>query len=286
MVKVADMYDEGGEEQAFTPQGGGFKSKVKYHFEGLIPLILLVIVAVLAGAWIGLWDIPGLDFNRPAKMLVLGRPSQLTMEALNASKDLVRPTYRDTDFLGITPEHMLSQYDMVMLDQTNSSFRPYLSRQLGSALEEYVRKGGKLIIVGNSGILRSDAPEVVGWRANMGDIAPVECTADIRGVPSCLQPIRVNGTIYTLDYEHPIVEGIERVPAVPFEGPIPFEVYDVAVHGNEIAYIQEGTDLDVYRAKWYTGIVERRHLLGKVIYFNYDPGLTRAILQNTIKYLK
>ncbi|MCX8189976.1 MAG: hypothetical protein N3F05_01980 [Candidatus Diapherotrites archaeon] len=281
------MYDEGGEEQAFAQQGGGFKSKVKYHFEGLIPLILLVIVAVLAGAWIGLWDIPGLDFNKPAKMLIIGKPSQITLEALGvASKDLVRYTIRDTYYLGLTPEHMLSKYDMVMLDQTNSSFRPYISRQLGSALEEYVRKGGKLIIVGNSGILRSDAPEAIGWRANMGDISPVDCTADIRGVPSCLQPIKVNGTIYTLDYEHPIVEGIERVPAVPFEGTIPFEVYNVSVLGNEIAYIQEGTDMDVMRANWYPGIVERRHLLGKVVYFNYDPGLTRAILQNTIKYLK
>ncbi|MEM4663294.1 MAG: hypothetical protein QXM75_04705 [Candidatus Diapherotrites archaeon] len=283
---MADMYEEGGEEQSFVSPGGGFKSKVKYHFEGLIPLILIVIVAVLAGGWIGLWDIPGLDFDKPARMLIIGRPSQITIDALNASKDLVQYSIRDADFLGIDPEYMLSKYDIVMLDQTNSSYRPYISRQLGSALEEYVRKGGKLIIVGNSGILRSDAPEAVGWRANMGDIAPVDCIADIRGVATCLQPIRVMGTIYTLDYEHPIVEGIERVPATPLEGPIAFEVLDVAVRGNEIAYIQEGTDLDVYHAKWYPGIVERRHLLGKVVYFNYDPGITRAILQNTIKYLK
>jgi len=282
--KVAEMYDEGAEEQPYVP-AGGFKGKIKYHFEGLIPLILIVLVIVLAGGYLGLWDIPYITKAGPAKMLIIGRPSQLTFDALNSSKDLVHYQVRDDEYFGIDPEYMLSHYDIVMLDQTNSSHRPMLSRQTAEAIEKYVRKGGKLIIVGNSGIMRRDAPEVVGWRALLGDIAPVDCILDIQNIPTCLQPIRVRGQLLTIDYEHPIVEGIERVPPLQ-EDAYDFEVFNVATKGNEIAYIQEGTQSDVYHAKWYPGIVERRHILGKVIYFNYDPGITPAILQKTIKYLR
>lgn len=278
------MYEEGAEEQGYVP-AGGFKGRIKYHFEGLIPVILLIIVAVVAGAYLGFWDIPYITKSGPAKMLIIGRPTQLTMNALNSSKDIVEYVIRDDEYFGLEPEYMLSHYDMVMLDQTNSMHRPVLSRQTAEAIEKYVRKGGKLIIVGNSGTMRRDAPEIIGWRALLGDIAPVDCILDIQGVPTCLQPIRVRGQLITLDYEHPIVEGIERAP--PFEtDTYDFEVFNVTPNGNEIAYIQEGTKSDVYTAKWYVGIVERRHILGKVIYFNYDPGITPGILQKTIKYLR
>ena len=275
------MYEEGSEEQGYAPPAGGFRGKVAYHFEGLIPLILIIIVAVLAGAWLGLWNVPYITHVGPAKLLVIGQPSQITQEALDSAKDIVTYRIRDMESLSVNPTPQLAQYDMIMLDQTNSAQGPYISRTLGEAIEDFVKKGGKLIIVGNSGILRPDAPEIVGWLANLGDIAPVECVLDKHNVPTCIQPIRIRGELIRLDYESPIMEGIAKVPALPGEQPLNVEVYNVAAKGNEIAYIK-----DVDSTQWYPGIVERRHILGKVIYFNYDPGLTRAIFEKTLEYLR
>jgi len=274
------MYDEGSEEQSYAAPAGGFREKIAYHFEGLIPLILIIIVAALAGAWLGLWNVPYITHAGPAKLLVIGQPSQITQEALDSAKDIVTYRIRDMESLSVNPTPQLAQYDIIMLDQTNSAQGPYISRTLGEAIENFVKKGGKLIIVGNSGILRPDAPEIVGWLANLGDIAPVECVLDKHNVPTCIQPIRLRGELIKLDFDNPIMEGIERVPALPGEPPLNFTVYNVAIKGNEIAYIK-----DVDSTKWYPGIVERRHILGKVIYFNYDPGLTRAIFEKTLEYL-
>ena len=275
------MYEEGSEEAGYVPPASGFREKVAYHFEGLIPLILIIIVAVLAGAWLGLWNIPYITRVGPVRMLIIGQPSQLTQEVLDGAKDLVMYRLGNVESLSVNPKPQLAQYDIIMLDQTNSAQGPYISRTLGEAIEDFVKKGGKLIIVGNSGTLRGDAPEVVGWLANLGDIAPVECTLDKHNIPTCLQPIRIRGELIKLDFDHPIMEGIERVPALPGEPPLYVEVFDVAIKGNEIAYIK-----DVDSTKWYPGIVERRHILGKVIYFNYDPGKTPEIFINTLNYLK
>ena len=275
------MYEEGNEEAGYVPPAGGFKARLSYHFEGLIPLILILIVVVLAGAWLGFWDIPYITHSAPAKMLVIGQPSQETTAVLDDLKDLVQYRIRSADSLRISPKEQLAQYDIIMLDQSNSTAGPFVSRALGEAIRGYVKKGGKLIIVKNSGIFREGAPEIVGWLANMGDLAPVECVPDKQNVPTCVQPIWVTGELIRIDFEHPIMEGIEKVPALPGDPPLSVEVFDVAVKGNEIAYIK-----DLYSTKYYPGIVEKNLILGKVIYFNYDPGKTPGILQKTIRYLR
>ncbi len=275
------MYEEGAEEQAYAPQPAGFKARLSYHFEGLIPLILILIVVVLAGAWLGFWDIPYITRAAPAKMLIIGQPSLETQAVLDDSKDLVEYRIMNADYLRVNPKEKLAPYDIIMLDQTNSAGPPVISRPLADALRDYVTKGGKLIIVKNSGIYRDNAPEIVGWLANMGDVAPVECVPDKQNIPSCVQPIWVTGELIRIDFEHPIMRGIEKVPALPGDPPLSVEVFDVAVRGNEVAYIK-----DLYSTKYYPGIVEKRLILGKVIYFNYDPGKTPGIFQNTLKYLR
>lgn len=275
------MYEEGGEEQSYAPPAGGFKNKISYHFEGLIPLILIVIVAVLAGAFLGLWDIPFITPTAPVRMLVIGQPSHATIAVLDESKDLVAYRIRDVHSLSVSPQDQLAQFDIILLDQSHSAEGPFMTRALGEGIQSFVRKGGKLIVVQSSGILRTDAPEVVGWLANFGDIMPVECTRDKHNVATCIQPMRIRAELVKLDFDHDIMEGIERVPALPGLQPLQVETFDVAVKGKEIGYLK-----DIDSPKWYPGITERSHILGKVIHFNYDPGLTRAIFQQTIKYLR
>ncbi|MCD6478616.1 MAG: DUF4190 domain-containing protein [Candidatus Diapherotrites archaeon] len=249
----------------------------------VLTVVLIVIGAItiiLSGAWLGLWKIPEADSAAPAKMLIIGQPSQKTIAVLNNLTDLVLYVTRSADSLQISPKEQLAQYDIVMLDQSNSA-GPFISKALGDALHDYVAKGGKLIIVKNSGTLSKDAPGAAGWLANLGDIAPVECTLDKHNIPTCLQPIRIRGELIKLDFDHPIMEGIERVPALPSEPLLDLEVFDVAVKGKEIAYIK-----DADSTKKYPGIVERKYILGKVIYFNYNPGKTPEIFINTLNYLK
>ncbi len=260
----------------------GFRAKLAYHFEGLIPLIIIVIFIAIAGHWLGFWTIPFLG-KPPVKMLIIGRPSDYTLDVLNKSRDLVVYRIREASTLAYHPEYVLANYDIVMLDQTNSEDRrvygPIVPRQLGDALNEYVRKGGKLIIVQDSGIMDPNAPEAIGWLANLGKIAPVECIPDQYGKLSCLEPITIRGRIRANILDHPIMQGIEVAP--PVGEPYYLTVFNIGVKGKEIAYIQDEDTGDTY-----PGIVESSGILGKVIYFNYDPGITPKIFINTIKYLK
>ena len=251
----------------------------------LVPVVLILIVLGVFGslilAWFGYWEIPGIP-SGPADLLIIGSPSLETIEVLDNSKDLIE--YRvisDVDSLRANPEEKLAQYDIVMLDQSNSAEK-ILPSTVGEALHGYVTKGGKLIVVKNSGIYNPEAPEIVGWMANFGsDIVPVECIMTWENQPSCASPVYVTAELERADFDHRIMAGIEKVPAA---ADLPFlylEVFPVSVSGNEVAAIR-----DVQSTASYPGIVEKSLLFGKSIYFNYDPGNTPAIFRNTLKYLK
>ena len=90
------------------------------------------------------------------------------------------------------------------------------------------------------------------------------------------------GIIWREDFKHPVLEGIERVPAETNFPPLLLETFDVGIaNGKEIAYIE-----DVRTGVNFPAIVEKTVLGGgKVMYFNYNPGFTPGILTNAIKYL-
>jgi hypothetical protein len=77
------------------------------------------------------------------------------------------------------------------------------------------------------------------------------------------------------------MNGIEVVPILPGQSQRFDALADISVQGKEVAYIvADGTN------KPYAGIVESNTVLGKSLFFNYDPGTTPGILQNTLRYLK
>src|SRR3989338_6937648 len=284
------MYpEEGGGASPAAEYLPPVKSRFAANIEGLIPLILILLIAFVAAVWTGIITSntpvigPVVDLIRgteqPVSLLIIGQPSTDLSLILDQDKDLVSYRVKDVRDLERSPEEQLAQYDIVMLDQHLQANKE-VSRQLGEAIQEYVRRGGKFITVLDSGIRRKDAADVLGWEASFGNIVPVTCEKQAGGEPSCLDRRTVRGKIYRQDVDHRIMKGIEEVPADPSLGLIMLEVLNVPATGNEIAYSQ-----DMRTPQYYTAIVEEHLIIGKSIYFNYDPGRTRGIFEATIRYL-
>jgi hypothetical protein len=280
------MYDDaGGADPA--PMGGGLP---KFNLEGLIPLILLVIIGVASLNYFGVVDIPYLPRgNTHVQLLFIGEPGLGEKVVLDNLNYMLTYRVRDARTFGSAASEELSQYDMIILNQLQTD--KSVSVSLGQALENYVKKGGKLIVVMNSGIHQSVglggavATDIVGWKATFGEIMPMECVLGPTNVPTCAvgQEVNIAGRIRRQAYEHPIMRGVELTPP---EGNPPYQLRTFGIQANQgartIAYIQsEGTPMT------YPAIIEKKSFpFGTVIYFNYDPGFTPGILTNTIKYLQ
>ncbi len=282
-----EQEDAGGDLPPLEPVG----SRLHFNLEAIIPIILIIVIGFLLLARLGVIDnntpvigpiVSAISPNTQSRVLIIGAPSPEVLAVLNANKDLVgNPIIKAAEAFSRNPENQLSQYDIVILDQTGQISKE-IPRQLGDAVQSYVKTGGKFLIIKDSGIERPGALDVLGWKANFGDIVPVNCDIILDGQPTCKRPIAVVGVIWQQDYKHPIMKGIERVPAQAEAGYLGLEVFDVGVTGNEIAYIE-----DARTGKNFPAIVEHAQLGGgKVIYFNYNPGITPGILENTIKYLR
>ncbi|MDO8625244.1 MAG: hypothetical protein Q7R47_04110 [Candidatus Diapherotrites archaeon] len=274
----------------YPEQGGGaaedagpiesFRSRAS-NIESLIPIIIVLIIAVYAGAKFGFFSLPlpGLG-DEPVRLLVVGDPSPALKAILDEDRDLVRYTIRDAGSLSVSPKDQLSQYKILLIDQSNSADKS-VSRVFGDAVQDWVKTGGKLIVVKDSAIYRNGASDVIGWKATFGDIMPVECQYEKDYIAACARPIHVTAKIFQQDFKHKIMQGIEVAPADP-DGVLFLETFNVVPIGNQIAYIQ-----NVTTPAWYPAVVEKTWFgIGKVIYFNYDPGATKGIFENTLKYLR
>ncbi|AJF59660.1 MAG: hypothetical protein QT03_C0001G0152 [archaeon GW2011_AR10] len=285
------VYPEGGAEggQEYYPPAD-FKGKVGYHLEGVIPLILILIILFfvairfdiitsstpLVGPIAEIFE----GGAKPSSMLIIGATSQEVLDVLNDNDDLIRYRIKTADSLRRNPREQLAQYDIVMLDQSQEANKE-VSRELGEGIEKYVAAGGNLIVVLDSGIRRPGAFDVIGWENTFGQTVPVSCDRVINDIPVCLDRRIVRGKLYREDEDHPILRGIEAFPAEPELFAI-FETFDVTPTGKEIAYIQEASAA----RKTYPAIVEKPTLVGKSIYFNYNPGITRGILESTLRYMR
>ncbi|MCR4369495.1 MAG: hypothetical protein NUV67_06340 [archaeon] len=271
--------------------GGPLQNKLGTHLEGLIPLILIIIIGFFLAV-----RFDAIDSNTPiigaladvfepggsqSKMLIVGATTQEVIDILNDNRDIVDYDLKTTQSLERNPKEILANYDIVMLDQSEEANKE-VSRKLGEAIQSFVKNGGKFIIVKDSGIRRPDTFDVIGWTNTFGDIIPVECDRIINDLPTCTNRRIVRGVLFRADEDHPIMEGIERFPADPLFNNTTFETFDVSLSGREIAYIQSsGVD-----GKQYVGVAEKPLVIGKVIYFNYNPGKTRGVFESTIEYLK
>jgi len=285
-----------GEE--LPPIGGAPESgkKMPVGLKVLIALAAIGAVAIIAVpllAWqFGLVNLPTGIFGpaAPMQMLVIGQPSPELITELNTQNDIVYYQEKDSAAMEVAPQEKLAKYDVVLLDQHLGAthFEKSVGRALGEALENYVKTGGNLIVVMDSGIYRSGgiygtsvATDVVGWEANFGDMMPVECDLGKDNEPTCKQPIAVTGKVYREAQGHRIMAGIEVAPADPNYGSLTLVIFNVKPIGDKIAFIK-----GVTATPYYPAIVEKKQLRGKAIYFNYDPAMTPTIWSNTLEYLR
>ena len=286
------MYPEGGDAgaPAADDYGQPTQNRLGTHLEGLIPLILILIIGFFLAVSFGVIDsgtpilgqvVDVFDIgNQPTKMLIIGNTSQEVIDTLNDNRDIIDYDLKTTQTLERNPEEQLAYYKIVMLDQSEEASKE-VSKKLGEAIQKFVKSGGKFILVLDSGTRRPDTFDVIGWKNTFGDIVPVECDRIINNQPTCTNRLVVRGQLLREDEDHKIMEGIEIYPANP-SLTATFETFDIAVDGKEIAYIKSsGID-----GKSYPGIVEKNRVIGKSIYFNYNPGRTRGIFESTLDYLR
>ncbi|MCR4335136.1 MAG: hypothetical protein NUV57_01215 [archaeon] len=286
------MYPDGGDGGAAPADnfGGPLQSKFGTHLEGLIPLILILIIAFFLAVRFDVIDpstpILGTVVDvfqsgaHPTKMLIIGATSREVVNILNDNRDIIDYDLKTTQSLERNPQEILANYEIVMLDQSEEANKE-VSKKLGEAIEKFVKSGGKFILVKDSGIRRPDTYDVIGWKNTFGDIVPVECDRVINDQPTCINRFIVQGKLLRQDEDHPIMEGIEIFPADPLRNAT-FEVFDVGTNGKEIAFIESsGQD-----KKEFVGIVEKNLVIGKSLYFNYNPGKTRGVFESTLDYLR
>ncbi len=293
------MYPEGAGAD-LPPAGGGYfpesdlKSRIAYNLEGLIPLILILIIAfflavkfnIITGSTPLVGPVASMFglAEKPIKLLIIGKSSPEVIDVLNKNPDMVVYRLKSPKELDRNPKEQLLQYDVVLLDQSQEADKA-LSRRLGDALNTWVKSGGNLITVMDSGIRRTGvdgqvAFDVVGWQGTIGDVVPVSCDRVGEGQLSCENKLVVRGKLTRQIENHAIMSGIEVAP--PQEGAFfLFETFDVTPTGTEVAYIDEARGIDSF-----PGIVEKKMVVGKSVYFNYNPGITQTILENTLKYMR
>jgi hypothetical protein len=283
-MKMADEFDLN-EDMGSTSKRSGTS---KLRLEGIIPIVIIIIVVLLIAFKTNIFSGSSEIFSgKGSAVLIIGSPSPNLQLVLNnaENKDLIKEKRQITmDALLYNPTERIKGYDVIILDQSLSADKS-ITRTAGEAIASFVKSGGSLMVVLNSGIERPGDPSVIGWKPTFGDIIPVSCDPTLYSTPSCKQQLRVNGVLYANRYNskqgaYKIMYGIEKVPALESTGLISTETYPVTVNGNEIAYL-----VDSRTGTYYPAIVEKPLLLGKVIYFNYDPGLSETIFVNTLKYL-
>lgn len=277
--------DFGSDFDAGTSKDSGKKhfGGVSVKWETVLPIAVIIIVLLLivfktnilsGGASL-------LGGGGGARILVLGAPSQGLRDILNdqENKDIIKESRIMTlESIDHNPAERIKGYDIIILDQSAQTDKT-ISRRTADAITTFVKKGGKLMIVLNSGIQRPGDVSVLGWQASFDDIVPVRCDT-VGSKPSCLQPIDIQGTLYSSMEEHPIMKGITQIPAVETSGPIRTRTYDLQVIGKEIAYLE-----DSRTKKYYVAISEQSLIIGKVVHINFEPGISKALIINTIKYL-
>ena len=267
-------YPEGGEYYPAEAYYGG--SGKSHYLESVVPLVLILIVGFLVALNLGFLDrvplIEGITGEKVSNVLLVGTPSSetrsvLTSEDAKASKINVAGP--------IDPENVFKQnlanYNIVLI-QGN----PFMPRHVRETLKEFVQKGGKLIIVQNAATQVKGSTEASDWSYVFGETVPVKCSLSPTDKPgACTTIISVQGQFFPLDQEHAIVKGIS---ATETRG---WQILNVTSTGRDIAFIR-GTD-----NKFYNAITVQTNLVGgKVVYFNYDPGLLRGVLLNTVDWLK
>ncbi len=260
------------------------------HLESSIPLILIIILAIFVAGNFGLVnfsDIPILNQflgGKNIRVAVVGNPSSGVKGYLTSSDARWANIYYAANLKAeqLKASGTLKPFDVVILQG-----QPICDRTARSVITDWVKAGGKLIVVGDACTRVYDDNSAIGWDIGvklLGDVMP----AKIGGLTSQPESIKTgcsSGTFKIAVFEHTIASGVNDYP---FSGRT-IEV--VPNNGIPVAYV-ECSSAGKGSAATTPAIIESTGMFsGKVIYFAYDPGIGgdnngRTLFLNTIKYLK
>ncbi len=292
------------------------KAKRAKFFEAVLPVALLAILAAIFAVkmgWINLSAIP--FFSQPIDIVILtDNPNAVNIQNLYALLSKEATYYQlKVRVLQLKDRFYVSQLsnaDIVILYQTGSqgtSQTAYkvLSERQRKELAKYLSRGGKMIVVLDSGtwIPRSDILRFtdtstgetqqqyyfVGWWL-LEDYIPVECpaTGEIPSESSfCFITEEEkstiptgNATLATIDIEHPIMKGFEKIN-------IGETMYLNGVQPAPNGYIVADLEVELDSGKIsYPGVTIGQGITGtNVVHFNFQPELVRSVTINTILWL-
>jgi hypothetical protein len=301
---AVDDYGGGGDLGPLPPMGGGsFGGGSKINFEGLVPIILLILVGVASLNYFNVlpFSIPLLPkSDKVATVVFIGSQTTLGEQAVLSelrSLNKIILIERTPDSFSYNTSETFQDASVVILDlmqPIDTANGRRVNYALMDSLKKYVEKGGKLIVVGNSGVYirstfsNSEPAELVGWQSNLTDLMPVDCGKLLDGRLACQfgSEIPIYGTIDLVRTAvHPIVEGLND-PTLNVLGTATAYPLQLTKGAKAIAmwYKKDGTALNSSTS--IIAISEKKNIVGgTVIHFNYDPGVTTGLFMNALKYL-
>ncbi len=286
---------------------------VKYA-EGLLPLVLLVILGVFIAYKMGLISLGMIGFNKSLNVLILtddpNAPQIMKLQNILQTQvggymgvsATATTTRLDPEFPVSTAQ--LAQYDVVILYQVHDKT---LSLSQRDEISKYLAHGGRMIIVMDSGtcIPSSEVANTsitgtssntgvvcTGWgggvQYDLGKYIPVECLSQYSSGQFCAPKDVYNVRLRFIDPNDPLNPN----PGNPYYPSVSARISKMTVLsgirvkdiGRTVAKVQVMQGNNVKET--YYGIVAAEGLLGtKVLYFNYDPTITPAILYKALAWL-
>lgn len=275
----------------------------KKHFEGLIPILILVLIAiVLVGKTTNYFcAVPGLsdvfcgkgqvnvgllgDFSSAANTEIKADVFKSVLDSEGGKfKIYSRPVVIAA--LEYPQQNLLKPFDVVVVAGVQN-----LSYAARDALGNYIGGGGKVVLIGDAGTRDPKDPLIKGWSsAGFGDYSPVRLAVagPIEGSnfprkmitnPQLNYFVETNPIIK--DYADAYQLNFNEISSEPSCQSI--NAIDVVPLGEMIATLTSGDGNDFVPA-----IVEKKSGSfggGTVVYFDYDPGCTRSAVITAIRYL-
>lgn len=257
-------------------------------YESAIPIILIIVLAIFIAGKIGLVDLHGIPvvgslFPAPTiKIGVVGKISPYLKEYLiaedfrQAGVNYISDIPQEVIYPGV-----LDQFDIIILQGEK-----YCDRTARKVIADAVKAGKKLIVVGDACTKVHDDETVRGWEigiGSLGDVMPVSYAGVMGGelVPSRIEAYP-GGRFKCIDRGHPIC------PAGQLNFDFTGALMQVIPKTNSEPIAMVTSFGGVPTAPATYAIIESKGLLmGKTMYFAYDPGMgPRNMLLNALLYLR
>jgi len=275
----------------------------KKHFEGLIPILILVLIAiVLVGKTTNYFcGVPGLtDVFCGKGQVNIGLLGDFSANANTEIKADIFKSVLDSEggkykiysrpivlaALEYPQQNLLAQFDVVVVAGVQN-----LTYAARDALGKYIENGGKVLLIGDAGTRDPKDPLIKGWSsAAFGDYSPVRLA--VSGPISGDNFPRVTIVSPQLNYfvdTNPIIKDYADAYQLNFSELSKYpscqeiKAIDVVPMGDMIATLTSADE-----SNFVPAIVEKKAGMfgnGDVLYFDYDPGCTRSAVITTIKYL-